>query len=410
MLDFQTAETAAGPQDYISAPQGVAVNEAIEDITSWLLTKARKRSGPTEMFSAFCDMLVDAGVPLARASLAIETRHAEQAGLGWFWQPCKETDLQAFPYGSMAEDIYRHSPFARVHETGKWLRLDVQTAPDDAFGIVPELKEAGITDYICIPLPFEATEYNGISFATDADAGFTTDHVRLLKGVLPAFQTVAEVMALNSRIKTVLRTYVGEEPQKRILAGDIHRGDIVRVRSAVMFIDMRNFTSLSMNMNAAELAEFLNRYYDCLVPAIEANGGEVLKFVGDGVLATFRTGGKGAALACLRALAAARDVLDAVNRARNGGPGPKFSVKIALHFGSVAYGNIGSGERLDFTVIGRDVNVASRLTNLCGQLERMLLVSGEFHDRICNLVNFIPAGEHYLRGVPKKQRVYEPAE
>lgn len=410
MLDFQTAGIGPDHDELACDISDIEVSEALEEITSWLLTKARKRSGPTEMFSCFCDMLVNAGVPLARASLAIETRHAEQAGLGWFWQPAKETDLQAFPYGSMGEEIYQRSPFAKVHETGKWLRLNVPETADGAFGIIPELKEAGITDYMCIPLPFEATQYNGITFATAEKGGFSDEHVRILKGVLPAFRTISEVMALNRRIETVLRTYVGEEPQKRILAGDIHRGEIVRVRSAIMFIDMRNFTSLSMNMNAEELTEFLNRYYDCLVPAIEANGGEVLKFVGDGVLATFRTGGNGAAKACLRALEAARDVLDAVNRARNSGTGPKFSVKIALHFGNVAYGNVGSGQRLDFTAIGRDVNVASRLTTLCGKLERMLLVSGEFHDRIHNLVGFIPAGAHYLRGVPKKQYVFEPAE
>ncbi|MEM7428512.1 MAG: adenylate/guanylate cyclase domain-containing protein [Pseudomonadota bacterium] len=410
MLDLQSAESIAAVADIGPDYSGTTVSDSISEISSWLLTKARKRSGPTEMFSCFCDMLVGAGVPLERASLAIETRHAEQAGLGWFWRPCRETDLQAFPYGSMGEEIYQRSPFARVHETGKWLRLDVANAADDAFGIVPELKEEGITDYICIPLPFEATKYNGITFATSASNGFTKDQVTLLKGVIPAFQLVAEVMALNRRIETVLRTYVGDEPASRILAGDIHVGEVVRVRSAIMFIDMRNFTSLSMNMKAEQLAEFLNRYYDCLVPAIEAHGGEVLKFVGDGVLATFRTGGKGAAQACLRALEASRDVIDAVNRERNSGPGPKFSVKIALHFGNVAYGNVGSHERLDFTVIGRDVNIASRLTTLCGQLERMLLVSGDFRDRIHNLVQFIPAGEHYLRGVPKKQGVFEPAE
>ena len=109
-LDVGDAELGLADAD-------MSVADAIQEISSWLLTKARKRSGPTEMFSCFCDMLVEAGVPLARASLAIETRHAEQAGLGWFWQSSKEIDLQAFPYGSMAEEIYQRSPFARVHET-----------------------------------------------------------------------------------------------------------------------------------------------------------------------------------------------------------------------------------------------------------------------------------------------------
>ncbi len=407
MLDLQTLDIPIRRGQVPAETTELAKSAA--ETTAWLLTEAISMSGPTEMFSHFCEKVREAGILLDRALLAVETRHSEQAGLGWFWEPGMVADLKAFPYDATRDEVYQRSPFAKVHETSDWLRLNLPETSDDAFGIVPELKESGLLDYICLPLPFEATKKNGMTLATGEAGGFTEDQVQFFKTVLSAFKLVAEVMALNRRIETVLRTYVGEEPQKRILAGDIHLGEVVRIRSAVMFIDMRNFTKISMNMNAQELAGFLNRYYDCLVPSIEACGGEVLKFVGDGVLAVFRTGGKGAAHACQQALAAAQDVLDAVNRERNGGEGPRFSVKIALHFGRVAYGNIGSGQRLDFTVIGRDVNVASRLTTLCGQVERSLLVSGAFRDRTHNLVDFIPAGAHSLRGVPKKLDVYEPA-
>ncbi len=404
-------ETIEAPEPaHITAEQCEHLKAEANEICAWLVNGARAMPGPTATFSAFCERIQEAGVPLDRASLAIETRHAEQSGLGWFWEAGNGTDLKTFPYGAMRDEIYLRSPFAWVHKSGEWLHLNVEKTPDDRFGIIPELKDAGFTDYICAPMPFEATNQNGMSFATRDPNGFAPEHVALLKRVMPTYKLVAEVMALNYRVKTVLRTYVGDEPQKRILAGDIHRGEVVRIRSAIMFIDMRNFTQLSMNMSAPELAEFLNRYYDCLVPSIEAHGGEVLKFVGDGVLAVFRTAGDGAAHACLRALDAARAVMDAVNRERNSGPGPKYGIKVALHFGRVAYGNVGSGDRLDFTVIGRDVNIASRLSTLCGKLERTLLVSGDFHDRIRNIVEFIPAGTHSLRGIPNKQQVFEPAE
>ncbi|MEM1201448.1 MAG: adenylate/guanylate cyclase domain-containing protein [Pseudomonadota bacterium] len=408
MLSLETIEAPRPAQ--ITPEQCEHLKFEANEIAAWLVTDARNMAGTTEMFSAFCERIQDAGVPLDRASLAIETRHAEQSGLGWFWEAGNGTDLKTFPYGAMRDEVYLRSPFAWVHQTGQWLHIDICKTPADRFGIIPELKADGFTDYICAPMPFESTLKNGMSFATRGPGGFAPQHVALLKRVMPTFKLVAEVMALSFRVRTVLKTYVGEEPQNRILAGDIHRGEVGRIRSAVMFIDMRNFTQLSMNMSAPELAEFLNRYYDCLVPSIEAHGGEVLKFVGDGVLAVFRTAGNGAAQACLRALEAARDVMDAVNRERNSGPGPKFSIKVALHFGKVAYGNVGSGQRLDFTAIGRDVNIASRLSTLCGKLERTLLVSGDFRDRINNIVEFIPAGTHYLRGVPSKQLVYEPAE
>lgn len=143
------------------------------------------------MFSHFCEKVREAGILLDRALLAVETRHSEQAGLGWFWEPGMVADLKAFPYDATRDEVYQRSPLAKVHETSDWLRLNLPETSDDAFGIVPELKESGLLDYICLPLPFEATKKNGMTLATGEAGGFTEDQVQFFKTVLSAFKLVA---------------------------------------------------------------------------------------------------------------------------------------------------------------------------------------------------------------------------
>lgn len=377
-------------------------------IRDWLVNEATFIEDAGAAFDGFCERLLDAGVPLDRAALSVEVLQTQASGIGWFWQPGDASEQRIFPYGAVTAEIYEHSPLYHVHQSGEWLNLWLPDTPDDMFGIVPDLKADGFVHYLCAPMPFRSTNANAVTFATCNEQGFSSHDIALLRSVMPALRVTAEVIALNNRIGTVLKTYVGREPQKLILDGDIHRGEVMRIRSAILFVDMRGFTSHSMSMTAAEVAEFLNRYYDCVVPGVEAHGGEVLKFIGDGVLAIFHAGEDNEAEACRNALAAAREILDAVNRERQRGPGPRFDVKVALHFGDAAYGNVGSGQRLDFTVIGKGVNIASKLTNLCGQLQRRLLVSGDFRARLESELDFIPAGTWQLQGIASKQEVYEP--
>ncbi len=385
-----------------------AILEKALPIRDWLVNEATLVESSAAAFEGFCERVVEAGVPIDRAVLTVEILHSEHSGIGWFWQPGDSSEQRIFPYGAQREEVFKRSPFYEVQQTGEWINLCLAETADDRFGIVPDLKEAGFVHYLCIPLPFLSTRANAVTFATKTADGFSDDHIALLKTVLPALRVTAEVIALNNRISTVLKTYVGSEPHKHILAGDIHRGEVMRIRSAILFVDMRGFTSHTLSMNADEVAEFLNRFYDCVVPGVERHNGEVLKFIGDGVLAIFRSEEGGDAEACRRALLAAAEVLDAVNRERQQGPGPRFDVKVALHFGDVAYGNVGSGQRLDFTVMGKGVNIASRLSDLCGTLQRRMLVTGDFRACLADEMEFTPAGTWELRGVANEQDVYEP--
>jgi adenylate cyclase len=387
----------------------VADRAAITAFRDWLVDHGRLMVEPGKLVGSVAEKLVEAGIPLHRMMTAVELIHAEQSGVGRLWEPDKPVRELPFLWGARRDEVYNASPFRYVNETGDWLDFALADTPDDRFGIVPDLKQQGFTHYACAPVLFSNGSHNGISFATKHPDGFSPEHLAFLRGVLPALEAVMEVRALTRILDDVLSAYVGTEPHRRILGGQVRRGDVIPIRSAILFADMRNFTELSGALTAEETTALLNRYYDCVVPAIEAHGGEVLKFIGDGILAIFRTDeDRSARAACEAAFEAAQEALVAVNALGADGSMP-FRIGIALHFGAPAYGNIGSGRRLDFTVVGRDVNIASRIGALCKTLGKPLLMSGRFARRLsAELLESL--GDHTLRGVAVPQAVYAPAE
>jgi adenylate cyclase len=204
--------------------------------------------------------------------------------------------------------------------------------------------------------------------------------------------------------------YVGDEPHLRILSVDVRRGEILRIRAAILFADMRDFTGLTSHLPEEAATALVNEYYDCIVPPIEERKGEVLKFMGDGILAIFRAGESGDVEACMRAFGAARAAqLRVAGRREKRGGALHFDVGIALHFGNAAYGNVGSGARLDYTVIGRDVNLASRIADLCGRLGQGLLLSEPFQSRLSEH-ELRRLGSFPLKGVDEPQAIFAPVE
>ena len=230
---------------------------------------------------------------------------------------------------------------------------------------MPELKAGGYRHYLTVPIRFSSGTENGITFATRSPDGFGEQALEVLRAVLPTFAMVTELRAVSKRLDDVLRIYVGDEPHRAILSGAILRGQVSRIRSAILFADMRGYTRTSSSLTPEGAVELLNDYFDCLVPPIEDEGGEVLKYLGDGLLAIFRDRGDDTGGAPQSALTAAINALQRVRAANEQGRFPvPVAVGIALHHGDAAYGNVGSGQRLDFTVIGRDVNLASRIADV----------------------------------------------
>ncbi|KIC16183.1 MULTISPECIES: adenylate/guanylate cyclase domain-containing protein [unclassified Leisingera] len=369
-------------------------------LINYMLGEGRSAADPDQVLAQMCSLIRAAGLPLQRAASIVQLLHAEAVASARFWEHGKGTRSELFPFNEDSGDGYARSPAADVHSTGEWVVLWLPDTPDERYGIVPDLKAEGYTHYIMAPV-FMAIGTAGIfSFATQSLQGFSEDDLLFLRAVFPALAACQEVLATARAMQEVLRIYVGEEPQRRILSGDVHRGEVMRIRSAILFADMRRFTELTASMSAEEATGLLNAYYDCIVPPVEAAGGEVLKLIGDGILAVFRAGEDGAQT-CIQALAAAREGLARV--AARSDP-PQFEVGAALHFGEVAFGNVGSGMRLDYTVIGRDVNLAARVAELCGAKDERLLVSSEFRERAG--LEGRSLGEQRLKGLQAPEEVF----
>ena len=349
-------------------------------IAEWLAREGRFAADMGAMLQALSERLLAGGVPLARSTTHIRTLHPEFRGVTRVW----------WRGGGVEEDTPRHgventpsflgSPLEHVIRSRDWLIRRLDAAAEAEVPMLAELRARGLTHYAMAPLVFSDGIVNAVSWATDAPEGFSARDIAILHAVAPAFELVAEPKALRRIGSELLATYVGRDPATRIMAGAVQRGDAERIRAAIMVTDLRDFTTLSDELPEARVLDLLNLYFDCVVPAVRTEGGDVLKFIGDGVLAVFRADGDPGS-ACGAAFRAARAALEALASARQVDPlsgDLPLHMGVALHFGEVAYGNVGSGSRLDFTTIGRDVNLVARLERLCAPLERELLTSEEF--------------------------------
>ncbi len=385
-------------------PESLSRVVALRD---WLVTVAARMEDSNEVLIGFIQRLIELGLPLDRVASAIEALHSEYAGIGRFWTREQGAVVRYLPHGTRREEVYQKSPFAYVNRTGEWLILDLAETPDDLFGIIPELKQDGLRHYITIPIRFTNGAENGISFATRSPEGFGERGLTILKLVMPSFALVTELRATSNRLDEVLRIYVGDGPHRAILSGAIQRGQVTRIRSAILFADMRDYTRISSTLSPESAVELLNNYFDCLVPPIEDEGGEVLKYLGDGLLAIVRDQGDDTGGAPQSALTAATNALRRVQAANDEGRFPiPIRVGIALHHGDAAYGNVGSGQRLDFTVIGRDVNLASRIADLNKRLGEPLLMSKPFVEHLWG--NPSPLGSHEVQGFEEAIEVFRP--
>ncbi|WP_375461232.1 adenylate/guanylate cyclase domain-containing protein [uncultured Enterovirga sp.] len=365
-------------------------------IRDWLLGTAA-RSDHQELLAGFAERLNGLGIPVDRLTTAIDALHSEYSGIGRIWIRGEGSSFRLFPHGQASDDVFARSPFAIVQRTGEWMNLDLDATADDAFGIIPELKEAGYRQYLAIPLVFTNGTQNGITLATRKAGAFDERACNLLRFLVPTLAAAIEMRSVNQRLDNVLRIYVGDEPHRAILSGAIRRGQVSRIRSAILFADMRGYTRITSALSPEAAVELLNGFFDCLVPPIEQEGGEVLKYMGDGLLAIFRDRGDDTGGSAQAALNAAINALVRLDQGNAEDLFPEtIGAGIALHYGEAAYGNVGSGTRLDFTVIGPDVNLASRIARLNKVLGEPLLMSRAFADHLWGDPE--PLGSHELDG------------
>ena len=374
-------------------------------LRDWLLAEGARLEDWDVLLAGLADRLNSLGVPVDRITTAIDALHSEYTGIGRIWTRENGFSFRLFPHGEASERAYERSPFAEAHRTGRWLVLDLPKTPDDAFEIIPELKSEGYSYYVCVPLCFTNGTHNGVTFATRSGQGFDRRALAVLRFVMPTLAATMETRSVNQRLDNVLRIYVGDEPHKAILSGTIQRGQVSRIRSAILFADMRSYTRISSALEPERAVELLNNFFDCLVPPINAEGGEILKYLGDGLLAIFRDRGDDTGQSAQSALSAAVAGLVALDKANRDGHFPtRVDAGIALHHGEAAYGNVGSGARLDFTVIGPDVNLASRIAQMNKILGEPLLMSQAFANHLWGDPEMI--GRHPLDGFIEPVPIY----
>ncbi|MEZ5876596.1 MAG: adenylate/guanylate cyclase domain-containing protein [Tepidamorphaceae bacterium] len=372
---------------------------------AWILGDGLHGKNIEQLVGGFAEQLVAAGIPVDRLVVSVRVLTATVIARSYAWRSDSGTAMYTYDWAERDQGLYERSPFKAVHETRQWVDLRLAETPDEAFGIVPDMRAEGFTHYIAMPMDFANGALNVMAISTRHADGFSAEMMEVIRILLPALTAAVELRALDEIMREVLAIYVGAEPAKQILSGTVHRGEVHRISSAIMFVDMRDFTRRTQKMSADETAELLNRYYDCVVPHVQANGGSVLKFIGDGILAIFPDGEDGAKASTRAALDAARASLASVPAACPTGKAP-FEIGIALHHGTAAYGNVGSGERLDFTVVGRDVNLTDRVGRLNKKLGIPLLLSDAFCRELDSPV--ASCGRHTVASFDDVIEVFQP--
>lgn len=379
------------------------------DVAGWLVSDARSVDSPAALLDGLCQRLLAQGVPLARASISLFTLHPLLHGRSFRWRPGQGTSSEVHPHGLQHLPGFALSPFKALLDGAPAIhrRLEAPPAPDD-FPMFAELRADGLTDYLALPVCFSDGARHAVSWATAEPGGFTDAHLALLHGLHPLLQLVLEVFARKDMTGVLLDTYLGRDTGRRILQGQIRRGDGETTSAVICLSDLRSFTALSDALPRDMLLELLNAYFETMVGAFHAHGAEVLKFMGDAVLAIFRIDADSPVEE--RCAAAARTVREALaaslrdNAERRLKGLPTYEFGAALHVGDVMYGNIGASDRLDFTVIGPAVNLASRIGGLCASLNEPVLLSEEFVSHFRGSTRDL--GHHSLKGVAMPVRIY----
>ncbi len=370
-----------------SAPPPPTLEAVAAPTVQWLLTEGRRHMALPDLVGAFGAHLRERGVPLDRMTLHVGLLHPRLRGMTYIWyadRPAIET-LQR-EHGIEQNPEFRTSPiYTIMEEKADGLRVPIARVDQHPFPIIAELKADGITDYTAMPLVFASGRRNVATFATRAADGFETEALTLVYDSLPALTVLLEALTLRLLATDLLNIYVGPDAGARILSGDIRRGTGVTITAVLWHCDLQGFTPLSERLALTELIETLNAYFEVMGGAVENEGGEILKFIGDAILAIFPIPPGAApqevARTCRRALKAGQAALagmETLNGARGAAGRPLLGSGIALHLGDAMYGNIGAPDRLDFTVIGPAVNLVSRLQGLTRRLQQPLLTSATF--------------------------------
>ena len=395
----------------LDKPPGEPESAEANELVDWLVKAAWRSQSTNDLVARLAQVLQAAGFPLWRLRLLIRTLNPQLFALTYTWQDGTDeiTENQASHSGVQSAQ-YLNSPFAAIirGEGGIRRRLEGPNARLD-FPVLEDLVAEGATDYVAMPLRFSDGQINILVLVSARPGGFSTDKLGQLYEILPNLSRLLEAHAQRISSLTLLRTYLGRNAGRRVMEGLVRRGDGEQLHAAIWLSDLRGSTKLAETLSREDYLETLNQYFDAVAGAVLDQGGEVLKFIGDAVLAIFPIDDPEAAHpeACAQALMALRDArarLDEVNKTRQAVAAPVLEFGVGLHRGDLTYGNIGTAKRLDFTVIGPAVNEVARIEGLCRPLGQSALISSAFAKSYPGHLKSL--GAHHLRNVEQAQEIF----
>jgi adenylate cyclase len=394
---------AAAQETAMNAPDAhpVAGLRLGDEVVDWLTNGTRDERFIDNIFAQMCIRLQRAGIPLKRASLHVQINHPQWLGARMLWSDgMQEIEIARVDYDVRERSEFIGSPASEIHGGVEEIRENLARDPElgRQHAVYHDMRAQGLTDYVAWPMYHTLGKRHIVTFATDRRGGFEQVHIDALRRVMPVLALVSEIRIKNRLARTLLETYVGPHAAEMVLAGATRRGSGTTVRAAIMICDLRDFTRISDNWPRDDVIDLLNGYFDAMVEPITQHGGEILKFIGDGLLAIFPLSQPQACANLLHAVTDARKAMAALN-ARNAEAGrAPLNSGIGVHLGDVMYGNIGSVSRLDFTVIGPAVNMASRMEALTKQVGRNVLLSRAFAEHLEGDFALERVGEYPVRG------------
>jgi adenylate cyclase len=401
-----------------------ALGRRIVQLHVWAVRAGLRGATAFDLFDGYCQRLVADGLQLWRAFASTRTLHPQWRGYGYTWR----RDLNAiqpslFGHGEESEPDWLNSPLrdlvarAEAGEPNPALRRRLAARPEERdFPVLEEFFASGATDYLSQVFTFgergDRSHGSGVaySFATDRPDGFSEDELTLIDATLPALSLAIKAHAGHVIASGLLAAYLGEDAGRRVHSGAVERGSVESLHAVLWYADIRGFTALADTVPGLTVIELLDEVFEALTATLRERGGQVLKFLGDGMLATFAFDAASRAATCQQALDAADEAMRAIaalDQVRAAAGKPVAAVDLALHLGEVLYGNVGAADRLDFTIIGPAVNEVARIEALCEPLDRSVLVSAELAAAAPDAASRLePLGRHRLRGVRDEREIF----
>lgn len=393
---------------------------AINEIQNWVVARGLAGGSEKDVLHGFCVRCREAGLPLSYGLIIIDTLHPTYEGRAFRWFQAPTNESPAIEYGPTREGEaaarWRRTAFHHLLQTGgDEYRSPIGFCDPPDFEMLKGLKDDGHTDYIAFVHRFDKDgsigEMDAVysAWTTDAATGFDDASLDALRELVPSVALAIKCISLNRVAATLVDVYLGRQTGQRVLQGQMSRGVAERIHAALWYSDLRDFTSISEQIAPEEIIPLLNDYAEAVISSIQESGGEVLKLMGDGVLAIFIGTSIGAACkAALNAEESLRARVDELSLTRQRDGKSATSVYLGLHVGDVFYGNIGSDERLDFTVIGPAVNEVCRIATMCRSAGKLTLTSTEFSAaaRSTERARLVSVGRYALRGVERPQELF----